>query len=685
MLKTILSSAAAAVVAGACISTVEEAKLAREFSLYQVFTDHCVLQRDRPIKISGTCPAREAVLVRLAGNVSVAFANRQNEWTAVLPALPAGGPYTLEVQGAEGKVIRLQDVLIGEVWLCSGQSNMAMPLWGEREFFRIPDGREEAAQANYSNIRLFNTNLCAAKAPQGPVQDIAGPGWAVCSPESALRFSAVGYFFGKQLWEDLQVPIGLINCSWGGTPIESWISRRGFAAAGMNALLQDINDLLQNKGRIATRERQEQEAWEKSFRELGGKKSERAAEYHNEDYNDDSWQEVQLPQSLTLNSPGVYWYRRKIMIPSGWQGLDLEVGLGAIDECDFSFFNGEPLGQTGSEEPMYYEKPRVYTVPASRVKAGQLNSIAVHLVNYSGAFGMTGPAQALYIRPCGETGTQISLGGEWKFTVEFTVAPNSYPGRPARTADASSPKFPTTLFNSMIFPWTRYPIRGVIWYQGETNAAHHRQYLALQKALLKDWRRHWQDPDLAFVLVQLAAYQQPTPKDRLPDDFWQLREPEDDDWSYLREAQAALLKERHTGMAVSIDIGDHSDIHPANKRPLGLRLAREAERICYGYQPISAGPLYRRKKREGDKIRIFFHNADNGLKAQGDALGSFAIAGADGKYYWAEAVIEQDTVLVWSPAVPEPREVRYAWARYPGNANLYNREGFPASPFRTDK
>ena len=237
----------------------------------------------------------------------------------------------------------------------------------------------------------------------------------------------------------------------------------------------------------------------------------------------------------------------------------------------------------------------------------------------------------------------------------------------------------------MLFPWTRYPIRGAIWYQGESNAAQHRQYLSLQQTLLQDWRRHWQDPDLAFVLVQLAAYQQPSPKKRLPDDFWQLREPENDDWSYLREAQAALLQEHHTGMAVSIDIGDHSDIHPANKRPLGLRLAREAERICYGYQPIYAGPLYRRQKREGDKIRIYFHNADNGLKVQGDNLGSFAIAGADGKYFWAEAVVEQDTVLVWSPAVPEPRAVRYAWARYPGNANLYNREGFPASPFRTDK
>ncbi len=668
----------------ACYSFRNATEMAKDFSIHNVFGDHMVLQRDRNIRISGACPPAQAIRVSLAENSVIARSNHSGEWVAILPPMPAGGPHEMTISGAAGRVLTVTDILIGEVWLCSGQSNMAMPLWSETPFWRAQKGNEESASASFPQMRFYNANLSSSLAPDGPLSESRGPGWTHCTPETAAAFSATSYFFGKQLRSDLNVPIGLINCSWGGSPIQSWISREGYQKAKRQVELAQIDSLkIQNKEKMQADKRKQIENWEDLFLKQSPGKTALAEGYSQTDWDDSDWQKVTVPAPVTQHFPGAFWYRREIDVPAGWGDHELELGLGAIDEVDITWFNGTQVGQTGSEEPDYWLKKRVYRIPAGSVRAGQKNSIAIRVINFQGATGMEGPAADLFLRPYGEANTRISLAGEWKYQIEFKADPRLYRPRPQPIPDHNSHAFPATLFNSMIAPWRKFAIRGILWYQGEANVAGYPDYYHLQKILLGDWRRQWKNPDLAFVLTQLAAFHSHNPAEPLKDDFWELLPTGDNNWSRLREAQRAMLKEHNTGMAVSIDIGNHSDIHPADKKTLGFRLAQEARRICYGYQGVSAGPLYQKMKREGNRIRLFFDNTGSGLLAKGGELQCFAVAGEDGRFYWADACIDGETVLVSCDAVPEPREVRYAWAMYPGNPNLYNAEGFPASPFQT--
>ena len=381
---------------------------------------------------------------------------------------------------------------------------------------------------------------------------------------------------------------------------------------------------------------------------------------------------------------GVIWYRVAVDLPEAWAGKDLTLDLGAIDDCDETYFNGVQVGAIGTKTANYWQTERKYKVPGKLVKAGR-NVIAVRVSDMYGGGGFMAPAPAL--RNGGES---VTLADKtWKSKMEFQADLKKIGARPDPTGSTNvgvrSPHFPSTLYNSMIAPWTVYPIRGAIWYQGESNSGRYEDYMILQPLLINDWRRLWDDPELAFVLTQLAAYQQHRPDRPLKDDFWKELPPGDNNWSKLREVQTATLALPNTGMAVCIDRGNHSDIHPADKQAVGYRLATEAERICYGRTEVSAGPLYKAMKIEGDKIRISFDNVGSGLVAEGGKPTSFAIAGKDGKFVWADAKIDGDTVLVWSDQVKDPIAVRYAWAMYPADANLFNKEGFPASPFRTDQ
>ncbi|MFA6929804.1 MAG: sialate O-acetylesterase [Lentisphaeria bacterium] len=669
----------------ACSMIHPTRELASDFTVHKVFGDQMVLQRDRIIRISGTCRAGQGVHVALAEKTASAFADQQGRWEAQLPPMPAGGPYLLKISGAGGHTVEFKDVLIGEVWLCSGQSNMAMPLWSNTLFWRSENGDQEAANANFPQLRLYNANLCNSVAPKGPVAEIAGPGWTACNAQSAAAFSAAGYYFAKQLQLDLGIPIGIINSSWGGTPIQSWISREGYQKNKQREELHQIDSFqAKNIDQIYAEKRKQIVEWEEQFLRQNPGKSGFAEGFSTPDWDDSLWLKRELPAPVTPNLPGVFWYRREIQVPAGWSGYDLELGLGAIDEADETYFNGKLVGQTGTDEPQYWLKKRVYKITAEHVKAGNSNVIAVRILNFEGATGMEGPTAAMFLKPYGDENTRLCLAGEWKYQVEFNANAQLYPAKPRLAPDPTSPHFPATLFNSMIAPWTKFAIRGALWYQGESNASRYPDYFQLQKILIEDWRQQWKDPEFAFVLTQLAAFQTHNPTNPLAKDFWENQQPGENDWSWLREAQRAALKLPNTGMAVSIDIGNPSDIHPVDKKTLGFRLAREAQRICYGYQGVSAGPLYKKMKREGNKIRLFFANTGSGLLTHGEELHSFAIAGKDKHYYWAEAKIDGNTVLVCADAVPEPLSVRYAWAMYPGNANLYNTEGFPASPFQTE-
>ncbi|MGI5925059.1 MAG: sialate O-acetylesterase [Lentisphaeria bacterium] len=674
----------------------QAAPLAADFAVRKIYSKHMVLQRDRPIKIAGTAEVGKAVVVKLAGNSVTAVADANGEWTAVLPAMPAGGPHVVSVSGANGKQISFDDVLIGEVWLCSGQSNMSMPVFSSGQFWSAMNGEEEARQAHYPQIRLHNTSQKRGMAPEGPRKEIAGPEWVVCTPDSAAPFSAAGYFFGRQLFKELGVPIGLIDSSWGGTPIESWISEEGFRSANLERDLERIRqgklspeEIKALEEAAAIKAKEAFVTWEKRFFTQYQQQSDAARGWSQAELSSDGWATVELPdERFPRDMDGVIWYRRAVSIPADWVGKDLVLSLGAIDDCDETYFNGELVGKTGTDTADYWATPRQYTVPGAMVKAGQA-VIAVRVIDYHLDGGFTGKAAELSIAPK-EGGQGQSLAGSWLSRTEFVVDPAVIGKRPEPTGVGASslssrkPGHPTTLYNAMIAPWTIYPIRGAIWYQGESNAGAYERYMTLHPLLIQDWRRLWQDPDLAFIFVQLAAYERHRPKERLADDFWVGREPSDGNWPKLREVQTATLKIPRTGMAVTIDAGDHSDIHPANKQIVGYRLAKEAMRICYGFKGVSAGPLYKDMAIEGNRIRIHFDNAASGLVSKGGEPTSFAIAGADGVFVWANAKIEGTTIVVWSDKVPEPKAVRYAWASYPGNANLFNRENFPASPFRTD-
>ncbi len=689
MVLVVLAGITLSLFVGACSSITPTAK---EFTVYKIYGDHMVLQQRRPIQIGGQAAAGEYVKVTLDGNHGYGQADQNGEWLAVLPPMEAGGPYTVTVSGAKGsETVVFKDVLIGEVWLASGQSNMEMPVFSGKKYWSSMNGQEEAAKASNNMIRFYNATSTKYVSPTRIQKDAVGPGWQVCSPETAAPFSAVGYYFARQLQQDLKVPVGIVSASWGGTAIQPWISTDAYRLAGRREALQ-IDNALKNdaerdealKAQIA-KSKQEMKSWEARFYSTYANETAAAAEWKNPDFDDSDWKKISIVnESLEVVSVG--WYRKAVELPADWAGKPLTLSLGAVDDCDETYFNGVRIGATGSDVDGYWSVKRKYQVPAGLVKAGR-NVIAVRVSNLYGGGGLQGADNEKFITLNDKA--KIMLSGAWAFKIEFTADTKVTGIRPEPSTMARNflmhPSFPSTLFNSLIAPWTRYQMRGFLWYQGEANAGNPQDYIALQRLLISDWRRQWWNQRMPFLLVQLSGFEKHTPGKRFPDDFWQKREPGNPAWAAFREAQAYTLTEvPFTGMAVSIDAGDHSDIHPANKQVLGYRLAREAERL-YGYDIVSAGPYYESMKIDGDKIILSFTNVGSGLMAKGDKLTGFAIAGKDGKFVWADAEIKDDKVVVSSPQVKDPVAARYGWVSYAENLNFYNKEDFPASPFRTDR
>ncbi len=698
---SLFAAFAAALFLCACTCVVQPEKMAATYSVHKVFGDHMVLQREVPIKISGHAAAGESVLVGIANNSVFATADENGEWTAVLPAMKAGGPYAVSVSGAEGsEPIIFTDVLLGDVWLASGQSNMEMPVYSGRKFWNTTNGQEEAATSANPNIRLFNATSQKYVSPGKVQHEVKGPGWQLATPETVAPFSAVAYYFGRQLQKDLDVPIGLVSASWGGTAIQPWISRDAYEKAGRETELIRIDRI--GKASDAEREaafkaaaekaKEAYVAWEKRFYSDGAPKTAAAADWKNTDFNDADWEKVAEPNSSFPDGvDGVAWYRKAVDLPAEWAGKELTISLGAIDDTDETYFNGVKVGAIGSDVNNFWSAKRVYKIPAELVKAGR-NVVAIRVSDMFGSGGLQGNANEMFLALGKDQ--KIEIAKDWLLKLEFAADLKKIGNRPdpmaymgGGTAD-NHPSFPATLYNSMIAPWTVYPVRGFLWYQGESNAGAPEDYLKLKQLLIEDWRAKWDNDKLPFLLVQLAGFEKHTPNSRLADDYWVNRAPGNPAWGAFRECQTATLtKVPYTGMAVCIDIGDHSDIHPANKQDIGYRLAKEAERISYGMDIISAGPYYKSMKIKGNKAVICFSNVGKGLEAKDSAegkLNSFAIAGKDGEFVWADAVIDGDTVVVSSPKVKEPVAVRYGWVSYADNLNFYNKDGFPACPFRTD-
>jgi sialate O-acetylesterase len=610
-----------------------------------------VLQRDMKINIWGWASANERVSVKFKGKTYRSAGGRDGKWMLQLPAMKAGGPYTMEISG-KNKIV-LHDILIGDVWLCSGQSNMVHQM--KLHSVRYPD---DIAGAQYPEIRQFwvpnITDL------QGPQDDLPAGSWKSANPEDVLEFSAVAYFFARDLYEKYHIPIGIVNASVGGTPIEAWTSEEGF---------RDFPSILK------TIERNKDTAYINGFRrrkpanvpDRPGPMDKGLAgptPWYSPAYMPKGWRPIGIPgywadQGLK-NLNGVVWYRREIDVPASMIGKPAKAFLGRIVNADALYVNGKEVGNTTYEYPQ-----RRYAIPAGLLKPGK-NLFVVRVTNTFGKGGFV-PDKPYCLIAGSDT---VDLKGYWEYKVGEVLVPHRAPGG---GFSFSAQNAPAALYNGMIAPLIHYAIKGFVWYQGEANSNNAAEYARLQPAMITDWRSKWKEGDIPFLYVQLPGF----------GDYNYL--PAESGWAELREAQLKSLSVANTGMAVAIDLGEWNDLHPDRKKPVGDRLALAASKIAYGDDTVYSGPIFQSASFSDGKVTISFAHAVGGLiTIDGEEPQEFAIAGADKKFVWANAKIEGEKIVVSSDEIKDPKYVRYAWADDPVDPNLYNKEGLPASPFEAE-
>ncbi len=631
--------------------------------LSSLFTDHAVFQRGIPVPVWGWTAPLVRVKAKLGSFLAESVSGTDGAFTLRLPPMPAGGPYTLEVSDEKSGRVLANDVWVGEVWLASGQSNMewTLSLIGK-------SGEDEIAESKKSPLNAVRMISIPRVAHLGPKQDVDAV-WMTASEKNLGGFSAVAYYFAKKLHRELGVAVGIVSSSWGGTKIEAWIDRPTLIKnPDMNAWVSSYESELNKPGHWAD----QPDPLVKHYPPDPGNSGEKQG-WASPDLDDKSWEKMNLPQAWQTaghNHSGVFWFRKTTQIPTGWAGQDLILSIGAVDKHDTTYFNGVQVGATGKDlEEQHWSLKREYKVPGKIVKPG-MNVIAVRAYSFVFNGGLIGPDDAMKIHPVGEETPALPLTGSWRYQVEHDFglvnshSPQLGPG---------NPNTPYILFDSMIAPLRPYALAGAIWYQGESNADSAAQYHKLLSDLIGNWRHEWCQGDFPFLVVQLANYLNPS--------AFQAGSK----WAFLREAQLQILSSTpETGLAVAIDIGEALDIHPKNKSDVGLRLAQWALTKTYGRSGIPSGPLYSGMRIEGAGIRLRFAHVGGGLVAKNGDLKTFFIAGLNQKFLPARAVIEGRTIFVSCPEVEEPVAVRYAWADNPAGCNLYNSEGFPASPFRTD-
>ncbi len=620
--------------------------------LHPLFSDHVVLQRDAKVPVWGWVAPGSRIIVSFAGQRKEAVADGSGKWVAILDPMPASSEgQTLEVSSRQPDLkSRIKDVLVGDVWICSGQSNMEMGIG-------VCGEAEEMAKADFPNIRLLTVPRRIAFAPEA----IMDAPWLPCSPENLANgvwggFSAAAYFFGKELHRELGIPIGLIHTSWGGSPCEAWMSGEALASLGFNQKeLAQVAQVASLPGPNQLDDFMDQ--W------YGGKDPGTVAGWFKPETDVSSWKTATMPASWNdaglPGHEGIVWLRKTFELPASWQGKDLVLSLGAIADVDTTWINGQIVGRCDS-----YEVTRSYTVPAALLRPGQ-NVLTLRVMNKGGG-GFTAKAEELSIQPKDKDDAPVFLAGAWHIRASATRAETGAPL-------AGNPGTPSVLYNGMIAPLIPYAVQGAVWYQGEANTTDPTRYRLLLPALIRDWRGRFGSGDFSFHIVSLANYQ-PAPTDG-----------DASDWPGLREAQAMTAKKvPHCGLVMAIDIGDAKDIHPKNKREVGRRLALSALANTHGRDIEWSGPWNKSMEHTNQGLRITFEHATGGLIAKGGQLTGFTIAAEDKKFVAATAIIEGETVLVSSPLVEKPIAVRYAWAANP-EGNLFSQANLPAVPFRTDE
>lgn len=630
-------------------------KLEAKVKLPSVFGSNMVLQQQSKVPFWGDATPNIKVKITTSWNAKTVetMTDAAGKWKSSVSTPVYGGPYSIEI--SDGTKLKLENVLIGEVWLCSGQSNMEMALagWG-----KILNYEREIASANYPNIRLLHIDHQLSTRPLSDVKVKMG-GWVACSSKTVAEFSAVAYFFGRNLLEKTNIPIGLINSSWGGTVAEAWTSGGTLKAMpDFSSKVKEMDETETDAGNKETKYNQDLAEWLKKVVDIDQGYKNGQAIWIETIYDDTEWETMKIPalweSEGLFNFDGVVWFRKTITIPSEWANKQLSLNLDKIDDEDITYFNGIEVGRG-----VGYDNSRNYVVPARLVKQGKA-VVTIRVMDMSGGGGIYGDSAQLKLTLTDDK--SISLAGMWHYKMGLNLS--DIPSAPKKLND---PNRPTVLYNAMIHPLVPFSIKGVIWYQGESNENRAYQYRELFPLLIKDWRKQW-NVNFPFYYVQLANYQNPAPPV----------------WPELRDAQLQTLHLENTGMAVAIDVGDMNDIHPKNKQEVGRRLALIAQANLYDLKIPYSGPIYKTYIVEGNSIRIKFHHVDGGLKTMNnEPLQGFEIAGLDHQFHWAVAKIVDKDIVVSCEDVEYPIAVRYAWADNP-ICNLYNEANLPASPFRTD-
>ncbi len=620
-----------------------------QVKLPRLIRDSMVLQRDAKINIWGWAANGEKVTVKFNSKTYKTKAGADGKWILQLLPTKAGGPYTMNIDASNH--ISLKEILIGDVWMCTGQSNMVhqMSLHAVRY-------AEDVANANYPQIRHFwipnTTNM------QGPQNDLPGGSWKWANPTDVTAFSAIAYFFARDIYAKYHIPIGLINASYGGTPIEAWMSEDGFKEfpAILNTVQKNKDTAYINSiNRNAAANRPVQKNADKGQTE----------KWFSTEYVPKGWRTINIPgyweDQGIKDLDGVVWYRKEIDVPAAVANGHAKVFLGRIVDADVLYINGKQAGTTG-----YMYPQRRYALPDGILKPGK-NLFVIRVTNNAGKGGFV-PDKPYQLIAGNDT---VDLKGYW----QYKVGQVNIPFINAGITGIAAQNQPTALYNAMLAPVINYGVKGFLWYQGEANTIRAAEYAKLQPAMIADWRQKWNEPDAPFLYVQLPGFM----------DMNYL--PSESQWAAFREAQLQSLTVPNTAMVVAIDLGEWNDIHPDRKKDVGDRLALAAEKLVYGEKDVvAAGPVFQSAAINGKEITLSFTNTGSGLITNdGDEPGEFAIAGADKKFVWAKANIEGNKVMVWNDEIVNPMYVRYAWADNPVNPNLYNKEGLPASPFRTDK
>lgn len=621
---------------------VAEAKI----TLPALFTDNMILQQKSKVVFRGHSSTKKEVNITTewSKHPYTASPDEKGNWKVEIPTPSAGGPYNISF--SDGEELILQNILIGEIWLYTGESNEGITV----------------DIASQPSIRLFRAKKEISLTPKDDLHAAQG-GWKECTPENIAGFPASGYFFAGQLQKALKVPVGIIDCTWKDTPAEAWA---GYDALknlpGYDKETEMLESLGFNPEKIEAEYARKRDEWYQGLYEHDMGWCDDHQVWAEPDYSDENWKTMELPgyweDKGMKDFDGVVWFRKTIDIPRTWTRKVLTIDLGNISDEDIVYYNGTEIGRSADAGTS-----RSYTVPRKLVKRGKA-VLTVRVTNYENKGGIYGSPENMRLSVKGKK--PLPLAGEWKYLSGLSLS--GIPPVPA--SPGTNPNYPTGLFNAMIHPLTLFPLRGVVWHQGKSNLDSADEYTDLFMSLIADWRDKWQNPQMPFHFVQLANHGE---KEEVPSDS---------DWAFMREAQAQALHLDHTGMVVTTDMGKEEELNSRNALETGLRLSQLALRQTYGKRRMPQVPVYKSHRIEGNTIRISFDNPGKGF-LHPDPIRGFIIAGTDHVFYPATVTIKKKEIIVQSPDVPHPVAVRYNWADHT-DGTLFGASGLPVAPFRTD-